>query len=91
MCLGLLLNRADAINELNQVVNRLKEGIPPGSLVAPGNVLNRTNDSVLVAFRNTAAVFEIKANGTVHLQTVLSPSQFATALQRLGSYCQKKK
>lgn len=78
------LNRADAIKELNQVVKRLKEGIPPGSLVDPGNVLNRTNDSILIPLPNTAAVFEIKPNSTVHLQTVLNPTERATAFQRLG-------
>ena len=76
-------NRANVLEQLRALTKSLKNGFPKGSVPDPGNVIPRA-DSVLVPFRDGAAVFEVGKNGTARLQTLLNAAEFATALKKLG-------
>ena len=55
---------ADALRGLSKQITA--GGLPPGTIIDP-----KRADSVLVPFGNGWAVYEIKANGTAILRTVL--------------------
>jgi hypothetical protein len=58
-------------------------GFPAGTIPDPGKIISRA-DSVLVPFRNGAAVYEASKNGTARLQTVLSAAEFTAAKAKQG-------
>ena len=76
-------DRANVLEQLRTLTKSLKNGFPKGSVPDPGNVIPR-GDSVLVPFRDGAAVFEVGKNETARLQTLLNAAEFATALKKLG-------
>jgi hypothetical protein len=76
--------RATAIDELKVISDVIsKTGFPVGTIPDPGKIISRA-DSVLVPFRNGAAVYEVSKNGTARLQTVLSAAEFGAAKAKQG-------
>lgn len=59
------------------------QGFPAGTVLDPGNVIQRA-DSVLVPFGKGAAVYEVTKKGTAILRTVLDEAQFIAAKGKLG-------
>ena len=79
--------RSGVIAELKELSKSItRNGFPSGTLPDPGKATSAISraDSVLVPFRDGAAVFEVGKNGTARLRTLLNAAELADAIKRLG-------